>query len=127
MSARKIHGKELSYNNILDVESALNIVSEFKEPTAVIIKHNNPCGAAVGNNALEAYEKALLCDEISSFGGVVALNRELDLKLAEKLSEIFLEVVIIPSVNSEALEVLQRKKNLRVIIYKPFQKSTKFY
>lgn len=75
---------------------------------------------------MEAYEKALLCDEISSFGGVVALNRELDLKLAEKLSEIFLEVVIIPSVNSEALEVLQRKKNLRVIIYKPFQKSTKY-
>ncbi len=122
----KIHGKELSYNNILDVESALNIVSEFKEPTAVIIKHNNPCGAAVGSSALEAYEKALSCDKISSFGGVVALNRELDLKLAEKLSKIFLEVVIIPSVNNEALEVLQRKKNLRVIIYKPFQKSAKY-
>lgn len=85
----KLHGKELSYNNIVDIESALNITSEFEEPAAVIIKHNNPCGAAIGNNALEAYEKALSCDEVSSFGGIVALNREIDLKLAEKLNEIF--------------------------------------
>ncbi|WP_395463221.1 bifunctional phosphoribosylaminoimidazolecarboxamide formyltransferase/IMP cyclohydrolase [Wolbachia endosymbiont of Cantharis cryptica] len=122
----KIHGKELSYNNIVDIESALNIVSEFKEPAAVIIKHNNPCGAAVGNNALEAYEKALSCDEISSFGGIVALNREIDLKLAKKLSEIFLEVVITPSVNSEALKILQGKKNLRVIVHKSLQQNAKY-
>ncbi|QKX02078.1 bifunctional phosphoribosylaminoimidazolecarboxamide formyltransferase/IMP cyclohydrolase [Wolbachia endosymbiont of Dirofilaria (Dirofilaria) immitis] len=123
---KKVCGKELSYNNILDVESALNIVSEFEEPTAVIIKHNNPCGVAVGNSALEAYEKALSCDEISSFGGIVALNRAIDLKLAEKLSEIFLEVVIMPSVNSEALKVLQKKKNLRVVIYESFQRNAKY-
>lgn len=122
----KIHGKELSYNNIVDIESALNIVSEFQEPAAVIIKHNNPCGAATGDNALEAYEKALSCDEVSSFGGIVALNQEIDLKLAEKLNEIFLEVVIAPSVSSEALKVLQRKKNLRVIIHKPFQQNEKY-
>ncbi len=122
----KIHGKELSYNNIVDIESALNIISEFKEPAAVIIKHNNPCGAAVGNNALEVYEKALSCDEISSFGGIVALNREIDLKLAEKLNEIFLEVVIAPSVSNEALKILQRKKNLRVIIHKSFQQNEKY-
>ncbi|MGL9717259.1 MAG: bifunctional phosphoribosylaminoimidazolecarboxamide formyltransferase/IMP cyclohydrolase [Wolbachia sp.] len=122
----KIHGKELSYNNIVDIESALNIVSEFQEPAAVIIKHNNPCGAAIGNNAWEAYEKALSCDEVSSFGGIVALNREIDLKLAEKLSEIFLEVVITPSVNSEALKILQKKKNLRVIIHRPFQQNAKY-
>ncbi|AAW70999.1 AICAR transformylase/IMP cyclohydrolase PurH [Wolbachia endosymbiont strain TRS of Brugia malayi] len=122
----KIHGKELSYNNIVDIESALNIVSEFKEPVAVIIKHNNPCGAAVGNSVLEAYKKALSCDEISSFGGIVALNREIDLKLAEKLSEIFLEVVVAPSVSDEALKTLQRKKNLRVIIYRSLQQNAKY-
>jgi phosphoribosylaminoimidazolecarboxamide formyltransferase/IMP cyclohydrolase len=122
----KIHGKELSYNNIVDIESALNIISEFKKPAAAIIKHNNPCGAAVGNNALEAYEKALSCDEISSFGGIIALNREIDLKLAEKLTEIFLEVVIAPLINSEALKILQGKKNLRVIIHKPFQQNAKY-
>ncbi|QKX01378.1 bifunctional phosphoribosylaminoimidazolecarboxamide formyltransferase/IMP cyclohydrolase [Wolbachia endosymbiont of Cruorifilaria tuberocauda] len=122
----KIYGKELSYNNIVDIESALDILSEFKEPMAVIIKHNNPCGAAVGNSALEAYEKALSCDKISSFGGIVALNREIDLKLAEKLSEIFLEVVVIPSINEEALKILQKKKNLRVVIYDPFQKNRKY-
>nr|WP_246210261.1 bifunctional phosphoribosylaminoimidazolecarboxamide formyltransferase/IMP cyclohydrolase [Wolbachia endosymbiont of Atemnus politus] len=122
----KIHGKELSYNNIVDIESALNIVSEFQEPTAAIIKHNNPCGTAIGNSALEAYEKALSCDEASSFGGIVALNREVDLKLAEKLSEIFLEVVITPSVNNEALKILQKKKNLRVIIHRPLQQNAKY-
>ncbi|MGL9725810.1 MAG: bifunctional phosphoribosylaminoimidazolecarboxamide formyltransferase/IMP cyclohydrolase [Wolbachia sp.] len=122
----KIHGKELSYNNIVDIESALNIASEFQEPAAVIIKHNNPCGAAIGDNALRAYEKALLCDEISSFGGIVALNQEINLKLAEKLNEIFLEVVIVPSVSSEALKVLQKKKNLRVIIHKSFQQNEKY-
>lgn len=122
----KLHGKELSYNNIVDIESALNIVSEFQEPAAVIIKHNNPCGAAVGDSALEAYEKALSCDEISSFGGIVALNREIDLKLAEKLNEIFLEVAIAPSVNDEALKILQEKKNLRVIIHKSFQQNEKY-
>ncbi|WCR58461.1 MAG: Bifunctional purine biosynthesis protein PurH [Wolbachia endosymbiont of Ctenocephalides felis wCfeJ] len=122
----KLHGKELSYNNIVDIESALNIISEFQEPATVIIKHNNPCGAAIGDSALAAYEKALSCDEISSFGGIVALNREVDLNLAEKLSEIFLEVVIAPSINNEALKILQKKKNLRVIIYTPFQQDVKY-
>ncbi|MCA4774505.1 bifunctional phosphoribosylaminoimidazolecarboxamide formyltransferase/IMP cyclohydrolase [Wolbachia endosymbiont of Mansonella perstans] len=122
----KLNGKELSYNNIVDIESALGIVSEFQEPAAVIIKHNNPCGAAIGNSALEAYEKALSCDEISSFGGIVALNRKIDLRLAEKLSEIFLEVVIAPSINNKGLAVLQRKKNLRVIIHSSFQQNAKY-
>jgi phosphoribosylaminoimidazolecarboxamide formyltransferase/IMP cyclohydrolase len=123
---KKIHGKELSYNNIVDIESALNIISEFDEPAAVIIKHNNPCGVAVGNSALEAYQKALSCDEISSFGGIVALNREIDLKLAEELNKIFLEVVIAPSVNDEALIILQGKKNLRIIIHKSFEQNKKY-
>ncbi|APR98507.1 bifunctional phosphoribosylaminoimidazolecarboxamide formyltransferase/IMP cyclohydrolase [Wolbachia endosymbiont of Folsomia candida] len=123
---KKIHGKELSYNNIVDIESALNIISEFEEPAAVIIKHNNPCGAAIGNNALEAYQKALSCDEVSSFGGIVAFNKQVDLKLAEELNKIFLEVIIAPSVNDDALEILQKKKNLRVIICKSFQQNEKY-
>ncbi|MCV3769209.1 MAG: bifunctional phosphoribosylaminoimidazolecarboxamide formyltransferase/IMP cyclohydrolase [Wolbachia pipientis] len=122
----KIHGKDLSYNNILDIESALDVVSEFKEPIAVIIKHNNPCGVAVGSNVLEAYEKALSCDKVSSFGGIVALNREVDFKLAKKLNEIFLEIVVMPSINSEALQILQRKKNLIIIIYRSFKQDIKY-
>ncbi|WP_341808737.1 bifunctional phosphoribosylaminoimidazolecarboxamide formyltransferase/IMP cyclohydrolase [Wolbachia endosymbiont (group E) of Neria commutata] len=123
---KKIHGKELSYNNTVDIESALNIISEFEECAAVIIKHNNPCGAAIGNNALEAYQKALSCDEVSSFGGIVAFNQEIDLKLAEELNKIFLEVVIASSVNDEALKILQKKKNLRVIICKSFRQNAEY-
>ncbi|WP_168464673.1 bifunctional phosphoribosylaminoimidazolecarboxamide formyltransferase/IMP cyclohydrolase [Wolbachia endosymbiont of Ctenocephalides felis wCfeT] len=122
----KVHGKELSYNNIVDIESALNIIDEFEEPAAVIIKHNNPCGAAIGNNVFEAYQKALSCDEISSFGGIVAFNQEIDLKLAKKLNEIFLEVIVAPSVSDEVLKVLQEKKNLRVVIRKSFQGNAKY-
>ncbi len=117
----KIHGKELSYNNIVDIESAINISSEFDKPAAVIIKHNNPCGAATGDSILEAYKRALLCDKVSSFGGIVALNREVDLQLAKELSNIFLEVIVVPSITSDALEVLYVKKNLRIIIYKDLQ------
>lgn len=122
----KIHGKELSYNNIVDIESAINIISEFETPAAVIIKHNNPCGVAIGNNVLEAYKKALSCDKISSFGGIVAFNQEVDLKLAEELSQIFLEVIITPSINNEALKILQGKKNLRIILHKDFVQSNKY-
>ncbi|MDG7056347.1 MAG: bifunctional phosphoribosylaminoimidazolecarboxamide formyltransferase/IMP cyclohydrolase [Wolbachia endosymbiont of Meromenopon meropis] len=122
----KLHGKELSYTNITDIESALNIVSEFQKTAAVIVKHNNPCGVALGKSPLEAYEKALLCDEISSFGGIVALNRKIDLELAEKLNRIFLEIVIAPSINDDALKVLQKKKNLRIIIHNSFWQNAKF-
>jgi phosphoribosylaminoimidazolecarboxamide formyltransferase / IMP cyclohydrolase len=114
----KIHGKELSYNNIVDIESAINICSEFDKPAVVIIKHNNPCGVATGDSILEAYKKALLCDEISSFGGIVAINKAVDLDLAKALSNIFLEVIVAQSITCDALEVLHMKKNLRIIIYK---------
>ena len=123
---KKVHGKELSYNNIVDMESAINIIAEFEKPAAVIIKHNNPCGVAVGNNALEAYKKALSCDEVSSFGGIVAFNREVNLKLAEELSQIFLEVIVAPSVSNEALEILQKKKNLRIILHETCEQSDKY-
>lgn len=122
----KLHGKELSYNNIVDIESALNIISEFEEPAAVIIKHNNPCGAALGDGVLDAYKKAFSCDEVSSFGGIVAVNREIDLSLAEELKKIFLEVVIAPSINDEALKILQEKKNLRVIINRSLQQNINY-
>ncbi|WCR53129.1 MAG: Bifunctional purine biosynthesis protein PurH [Wolbachia endosymbiont of Ctenocephalides orientis wCori] len=122
----KLHGKELSYNNIVDIESALNIISEFEEPAAVIIKHNNPCGAAIGSNALDAYKKALSCDEVSSFGGIVAVNQEVDSSLAEELKKIFLEVVIAPSINDEALKILQEKKNLRIILHKSLKQNVKY-
>lgn len=123
----KIHGKELSYNNIIDIESALSLILKFHEPATVIVKHNNPCGAAVGNSVLEACEKALSCDKISNFGGIVALNREIDLELAEKLIKIFLEVIISPSISDEALKVLQKKKSLRIVIYNYFfQKNSKY-
>ncbi|UWI83133.1 bifunctional phosphoribosylaminoimidazolecarboxamide formyltransferase/IMP cyclohydrolase [Wolbachia endosymbiont of Howardula sp.] len=119
----KVHGKELSYNNILDIESALNIISHFKEPSAVIIKHNNPCGVAIGHNALDAYKKAISIDKISNFGGIVSINREIDYELSRTLNEIFLEVVIAPSINTYALEILKGKKNLRIIIYQSIQQN----
>lgn len=122
----KIHGKELSYNNIIDIESAINIIVEFDNSAAVIIKHNNPCGVAIGDNSLEAYTKALSCDEISSFGGIVAFNQEVNLQLAEKLNNTFLEVVIAPSISNEALKILQGKKNVRIIINQ-FYKQNKRY
>ncbi|MDN5247823.1 MAG: bifunctional phosphoribosylaminoimidazolecarboxamide formyltransferase/IMP cyclohydrolase [Wolbachia endosymbiont of Tyrophagus putrescentiae] len=121
----KIHGKELSYNNIVDIESAINIISEFEEPAAVIIKHNNPCGAAIGNDALDAYKKALSCDEISSFGGIVAFNRKIGSEVAKELSNIFLEVVIAPLIEDEALKILQEKKNLRIILHHPCKQDKK--
>lgn len=120
----KCHGsKDLSYNNIVDMEAAMQIVNEFAEPATAIIKHTNPCGVALGNDILNAYQKALLCDEVSSFGGIVALNRKVELELAEELSRIFIEVVITPSISKEALAVLQKKKNLRVILSESYKQN----
>ncbi|MBI5903520.1 MAG: bifunctional phosphoribosylaminoimidazolecarboxamide formyltransferase/IMP cyclohydrolase [Deltaproteobacteria bacterium] len=114
--ARKHQGKELSYNNILDLNAALQIVSEFHEPAAVIIKHNNPCGAAVSKDGtLKAYELAYACDRTSAFGGIVGLNRRVTGEAAEALGRIFLEAVIAPGYDEEALGILAAKKNLRVI------------
>lgn len=115
-----LHGKELSYNNIIDLVAADDLVNELDENACVIIKHTNPCGAAIGNNALEAYEKALSCDPISSFGGIIAFNLTVDEETAVKLNEIFSEVIIAPSYSEKALEILGKKKNRRII-----QKSSK--
>jgi len=114
--ATQHQGKELSYNNILDVNSALQLVGEFREPAAIVIKHNNPCGAAEsGKGLLAAYNNALACDPVSAFGGIVGLNRKVDRELAETLTGIFLEAVIAPGYEPEALEVFKKKKNLRVL------------
>ena len=113
--AEQLHGKELSYNNINDADAALSIVKEFTEPAVVAVKHMNPCGVGVGTNIHEAYNRAYEADPVSIFGGIIAANREIDKATAEKLHEIFLEIVIAPSFSQEALEVLQSKKNLRLL------------
>ena len=113
--ANQIAGKELSYNNIQDANAALSIVKEFKEPFCVALKHANPCGAAVGENILEAWTKAFEADKVSIYGGIIAFNRELTEEVAKELKPIFLEIVIAPSFSKEALKVLESKKNLRLL------------
>lgn len=115
VSAKQLHGMELSFNNILDLDAAWSMVLEFQIPACAIIKHTNPCGVAVAENLLKAYEKALSSDEISAFGGIVAFNKEVDLALAQLVSKNFYEIVAAPAFHEEALEILIQKKNLRVM------------
>jgi len=111
----QLHGKELSFNNILDLDSAFETVKEFEEPACVIIKHNNPCGVAISNRLVDSYIKARDCDPVSAFGGVVGFNRPVDEETAKELTEIFLEVIIAPGFDPKALEILKRKKDLRIL------------
>ncbi len=111
----KYQGKELSYNNIVDMESAFLIANSFDEPAVAIIKHRNPCGVGKGKNVVEAYERALSTDAMSAFGGIVAVNRNLTIEIANAIAKSFKEVVIAPSFDANALEVFKRKKNLRVV------------
>lgn len=123
--AKKVQGKELSYNNILDLSAALQIVSEFNEPSAVIIKHNNPCGVAVSKDGiLAAYEKAYATDKTSAFGGIVGFNRIVTKEVAATLTQIFLEAIIAPGYDKDALGVLGAKKNLRVLDVGKIKKET---
>jgi phosphoribosylaminoimidazolecarboxamide formyltransferase/IMP cyclohydrolase len=110
-----IHGKELSYNNILDLVSAVELVESLGENACTIIKHNNPAGAAIGIESYDAYTKALKCDPVSSFGGIVAFTSNVDEKLATKLNEIFLEVVCAPDYTDEAISILKKKKDRRLL------------
>jgi len=114
-NAIQLHGKELSYNNILDLNAALELVREFTEPAAVIIKHNNPCGAACAGDLCTAYERAFAGDPVSAFGGIVAFNRELDKDTAGEMVQTFLEAVIAPGYEEDALEILKKKEGLRVL------------
>ena len=118
-TARQLQGKELSYNNLNDTDAAFELVAEFdpKESAAVaIIKHANPCGVALGGSLVEAYKRALECDPVSAFGGIVALNRKLDRAAAEAIAEIFTEVVIAPDADEDAVAVFAKKKNLRLLV-----------
>lgn len=109
-------GKELSYNNILDMTAAVNIVSEFYDvPAVAIVKHTAPCGVALGKDLLEAYQKAFDCDPISAFGGIVAFSKKVNEKIAKLLNSVFLEVVIAPDFDEAALEILKGKKNIRIV------------
>ncbi|MBI4093932.1 bifunctional phosphoribosylaminoimidazolecarboxamide formyltransferase/IMP cyclohydrolase [Candidatus Kaiserbacteria bacterium] len=115
-NAKQAQGKELSYNNLLDADAAFECVAEFSEPAAVIVKHTNPCGGALGTNVHDAYQKALACDPVSAFGGIVALNRMLDTKTAGELVKMFLEIVIAPNADDAALKILSTKPNVRVLL-----------
>jgi len=114
-TARVIQGKELSYNNINDTDAAFELVAEFDRPAVVIVKHANPCGVAVDDSTAAAYDRALACDRVSAFGGIVALNRPLDAATASKIIEVFSEVIIAPKVERDALPILAAKKNIRVL------------
>lgn len=114
-SAEQLHGKEMSYNNYVDTESARRAAHEHAEPCVAIIKHSNPCGIAVGSDVAEAHRKAHACDPLSAFGGVIAVNRPVSAELAEQIAEIFTEVVVAPAYEDGALEALTRKKNIRVL------------
>jgi phosphoribosylaminoimidazolecarboxamide formyltransferase/IMP cyclohydrolase len=117
-TAEQLQGKELSYNNINDTDAAYELVAEFdhKTPTCAIIKHANPCGVALGKNLVDAYKKALACDPVSAFGGVLAFNGKLDGATAEEISKLFTEVIIAPDADEDARKILSAKKNLRLLI-----------
>jgi len=114
-NAQCLHGKELSFNNLLDLDAALETVKEFEETACVIIKHNNPCGAALGASLHEAFVRAKACDPVSAFGGIVGVNRRVDLEFAEEFNKTFFEAVIAPDYEAKALDLLKSKKNLRIL------------
>src|SRR6202795_1369410 len=114
-AARQLQGKELSYNNLVDLEAALTLAGEFLRPAAVIVKHNNPCGTAEQDTLVDAYVKALACDPISAFGGVMAFNRPLDAATAEEVANLFVECIVAPRYEPAALEKFAAKKNLRLL------------
>ena len=114
-TAKQIQGKELSYNNFNDTDAAFELVSEFQSPAVAIIKHANPCGVAETKSLLSAYKKALSCDPVSAFGGVIAVNRPLDGKTAREIIKLFTEVIIAPKISTEAKKIFKRKKNIRIL------------
>jgi len=115
VAAEQLHGKELSYNNFLDADAAWRAALDFAEPTAVVVKHTNPCGLACHQDLTEAYRRALSGDPVSAYGGIVAVNRELTGEAAEEIGKTFYEIVIAPAFSEEALTILQKKKNLRIL------------
>jgi phosphoribosylaminoimidazolecarboxamide formyltransferase / IMP cyclohydrolase len=123
----QLHGKEISYNNILDIDAAVRLIAEFNEPTVAILKHNNPCGLASRDILVSAWKDALAGDPISAFGGVIILNRELDKETAVEMDKIFFEIVIAPGYKSEAIEILETKKNRILLVQKTSDLPGKIY
>ncbi|WP_406266368.1 bifunctional phosphoribosylaminoimidazolecarboxamide formyltransferase/IMP cyclohydrolase [Nocardia sp. NBC_00881] len=117
--AQQLHGKDMSYNNYVDADAAWRAAFDHDAPTVAIIKHANPCGIALGADLAEAHRKAHACDPVSAFGGVIAANREVTVEMAEQVAEIFTEVIVAPSYADGAVEVLQRKKNVRILVAQP--------
>jgi phosphoribosylaminoimidazolecarboxamide formyltransferase/IMP cyclohydrolase len=113
--AKQLHGKELSFNNLVDLDACWELTREFDDPMVAIIKHTNPCGAATGATVLEAYQKALACDPISAFGGIIGINREVDAAAAEEIAKLFVEAIAAPSFTPEARERFSVKRNLRLV------------
>ncbi|MDD4496197.1 MAG: bifunctional phosphoribosylaminoimidazolecarboxamide formyltransferase/IMP cyclohydrolase [Eubacteriales bacterium] len=123
-NAVQLHGKELSFNNINDTNGAVDLLKEFEEPTVVAVKHSNPCGVGSASSIYEAYMKAYEADPVSIFGGIVAANREIDVKTAEEINKIFVEIVIAPSYSVDALDVLKKKKNIRILTLEKISEKT---
>ncbi|WP_139978088.1 bifunctional phosphoribosylaminoimidazolecarboxamide formyltransferase/IMP cyclohydrolase [Nocardioides litoris] len=121
--AEQLHGKEMSYNNYLDTDAARRAAYDFDEPAVAIIKHANPCGIAVGADVAEAHRRAHECDPVSAFGGVIAANRPVSVAMAEQVAEVFTEVIVAPAYDEGAVEVLQGKKNIRVLVAEPLQRG----
>jgi len=124
---KKLHGKEISYNNLLDLDAALNLIDEFKAPTYVIIKHNNACGAATRENALAAWTDALACDPVSAYGGVIVTNTSVDETVANEIDKIFFEIIIAPGFSETALEILKHKKNRIILLRNDSEKKNYGY
>ena len=124
-AARQLQGKELSYNNLVDLEAALELAMEFRRPAAVIVKHNNPCGTAEQETLVEAYVKALACDPVSAYGGVIAFNRPIDAATAEEVAKLFVECIVAPGYAPAALENFASKKNLRLLHLPAWDSATR--
>ncbi len=121
--AEQLHGKEMSYNNYVDADAARRAAYDFDEPAVAIIKHANPCGIAVGTDVAEAHRRAHECDPVSAFGGVIATNRPVTVEMARQVAEVFTEVVVAPAYDDGAVEVLQGKKNVRLLVAEPLERG----
>ncbi len=123
----QLHGKEISYNNLVDIEAAVQLIAEFDSTTFAILKHTNACGVASANTVLEAYQKAFAVDTVSAFGGILVTNKEVDESVAEEMHELFFEILIAPSFSSGALEILKQKKNRILLVQKkPWKQATQY-
>jgi phosphoribosylaminoimidazolecarboxamide formyltransferase/IMP cyclohydrolase len=113
---RQLHGKQLSFNNLYDLHAARSLCAEFTLPCVVMVKHNNPCGSALADTLAHAYDKALACDPVSAFGSIIAVNRPVDVATAERLSQLFVEVIFAPGYDEAALDILTRKQDIRILL-----------